>query len=1550
MESSVNTYSHQSSIYNSDDISHMMDNGKFNGMIKTPLLKRLRAELFIVTTYIENVVSRLFPMHYFITFIRIFQLYCPSILSSYTSVHPKGSLIYKTMGYISIIAHLVLPSERNDWVLVIIYGYCSLNLVFMCLLIGSSHYYSNNAKLPVVVCSIINIYIGTFGYISHPIVAQAIFELIGKKTIDYQMEFSPYFIFGSLFSFVIFLIYIWIMYNVTTIRLQFKPDSLMSIQSKPVVFNVVYVVLLTSILSFGSYLSKSYQLVIIGLSCVLYLVYLWYLFQGTSFINDFHQILISSFVLSSILNCLLFCYLLKTNRTTNDAFVFYLVFITFIAYYLVSWFRKYKNNKNNEILDYIENDKEYFDSIKSVNHFLNICVSGFQVAHPICINWMLFQYANEVWDKNIDILSVFAKFVAIYPEESKKLEWIQKTIISNKHKGSVAKFTVLQINSILRQRESNLSPYLKKRIGDIHKLTQVAKNRIRNVWDLVVQGSINEMENAIDIASIAVEKVQMEFFHLQTVFPNNRFVARPYAFFLKEIKADYEGFSEWMDKIKTLKRGILITSDNTHDLGILAFPHLPDYIGNLSKNSVDNDFSAQIEIEIEDDSVSTSVDVFSYIKKRINSVPISSTRNSILISLLLLFVVLVPSIYLLLRVFTFLDDLSQPLEFMHALSYMRCLNFQMSALGIRWIMEVLPIENSSIPLFETIDYGDYRPLSLGGITDTREQLRYLLRIAPGIVQKANLFRSYEVGNPTLDIVRSFCFSASIAFTFHNNAFDYYDTLLSAQEILMGSVLHLSNFINSNPISSLLNTPSILNPINNVHTAGIGMSEAILTLIDYLSIKNENIQFNVTYILYISVLMTVSLYIIALSENIYSVSHQKLEIYRSIASMPKNVVGSIVESLRTIKKDGTELSKSTDIDSELNKQEENILKVFNSASDSFIGTNSAQGTQSIVVFLIIFSCLYNFYMISSIYKNASSLLRQYAPHIDNLLGTSAYIYGQFTALKCTVLSLMGYKEIDPEPFYMNRRVYQRHSLFRQFNNRLKYGSETGETPYAKIFNGLEKSKQYIKCRDKSAVPNSTIEILSCYDADFDIMLFDSLVLRILHPYQVGVDTIRSRGDLVSEAYFIGSIVVFDSYLYPMFDSIISNLKNEIRDKIGSSIMVAMVLFSIVTILHILLIIQANKSKYHMKYALSLILHCPASSISQSTKIISILSGDFSSKGFDITSRNSSFFQSVIDNLPDSIMLTDQKGIIISMNRAFLKYFGQSLSNLISENVSGFICRERFGDVFDQICPSNKKADEIHISYKVSSDELCNFCVSINSTNSYIIYTFKDETRAINYGNLIRDERSKSDKMLASILPASLVPKVQAGETNISFAVQTASILFIDIVEFTPWCSSNSSSRVMSVLNTIFREFDSLLPMFPTMTKIKCIGDCYMAAGGIFCETNQPAKHAKETVDFGLEAIKVINKVNELMGESLKIRVGVNTGGPIIAGVLGTAKPTFEILGKPINMAQQMEHHGIPMSVHISRPVYELIYGGSHRIKERGQINIKNGQVFTYLVSP
>ena len=222
--------------------------------------------------------------------------------------------------------------------------------------------------------------------------------------------------------------------------------------------------------------------------------------------------------------------------------------------------------------------------------------------------------------------------------------------------------------------------------------------------------------------------------------------------------------------------------------------------------------------------------------------------------------------------------------------------------------------------------------------------------------------------------------------------------------------------------------------------------------------------------------------------------------------------------------------------------------------------------------------------------------------------------------------------------------------------------------------------------------------------------------------------------------------------------------------------------------------------------------------------------------------------------------------------------------------------------------------------------------------------------VQHDKLIEFERKKSDSMLASILPASLVPRVQAGESNISFSVQSVSVSFIDIVEFTPWCGSHEADYVMRTLNTIFKRFDALINNSQTLTKIKCIGDCYMSAGGIFDEVNQPAVHAKELVEFGCHAIKTIAELDEEVNETLRIRCGVNTGGPIVAGVLGTAKPTFEILGPPINIAQQMEHFGVPMLVHISRPVYELIYGGSFNIKERGEIEIKKGKVSTYLVTP
>jgi class 3 adenylate cyclase len=245
------------------------------------------------------------------------------------------------------------------------------------------------------------------------------------------------------------------------------------------------------------------------------------------------------------------------------------------------------------------------------------------------------------------------------------------------------------------------------------------------------------------------------------------------------------------------------------------------------------------------------------------------------------------------------------------------------------------------------------------------------------------------------------------------------------------------------------------------------------------------------------------------------------------------------------------------------------------------------------------------------------------------------------------------------------------------------------------------------------------------------------------------------------------------------------------------------------------------------------------------------------------------------------------------------------------------------------------------------------VETPSDINYLVIVARNITQSVLSKRLLKEEREKSDQLLRHILPPIIVEGLQRGETEISFAVPSASILFLDIVEFTPWCASLQAAQVMSTLNLLFIEFDSLLAQYETLTKIKCIGDCYMAAGGIFEGPNgfcSPVQHASEMIKFGIGAIHAIEKVNGEINQHLRIRVGINTGGPIVAGVLGVDRPTFEIFGPAINMAQQMEHHGVPMHVHISKNVFDLVFAENFKIKPRGEIEVKQGIVTTYVVAP
>ncbi|OHT03229.1 hypothetical protein TRFO_29489 [Tritrichomonas foetus] len=239
---------------------------------------------------------------------------------------------------------------------------------------------------------------------------------------------------------------------------------------------------------------------------------------------------------------------------------------------------------------------------------------------------------------------------------------------------------------------------------------------------------------------------------------------------------------------------------------------------------------------------------------------------------------------------------------------------------------------------------------------------------------------------------------------------------------------------------------------------------------------------------------------------------------------------------------------------------------------------------------------------------------------------------------------------------------------------------------------------------------------------------------------------------------------------------------------------------------------------------------------------------------------------------------------------------------------------------------------------------------SSVNKHLFAILRNMNEAVKYQKTAEKEKKRSEKLLFHILPPSIVRKLNQGEKNISMLVPSASIMFIDIVKFSDFSIALSPQQILGSLSSLCDAYDRAIANYPNLNKIKLIGDIYMCAGGLFDENdNQQEKRACEIINFGIDSLQAINDQNMKMNTNLNVRIGVNTGGPIIAGVLGTDKLQFDIIGDAINVAARLQNTGIPGQIHISEYTHSLIVGQGFHIEKRGLTFLKGkGNLPTYQV--
>jgi adenylate cyclase len=209
---------------------------------------------------------------------------------------------------------------------------------------------------------------------------------------------------------------------------------------------------------------------------------------------------------------------------------------------------------------------------------------------------------------------------------------------------------------------------------------------------------------------------------------------------------------------------------------------------------------------------------------------------------------------------------------------------------------------------------------------------------------------------------------------------------------------------------------------------------------------------------------------------------------------------------------------------------------------------------------------------------------------------------------------------------------------------------------------------------------------------------------------------------------------------------------------------------------------------------------------------------------------------------------------------------------------------------------------------------------------------------------QDAQERAETLLINILPRSIAEKLKAMPQTIADSFTSASILFADVVDFTPMAERVPPARVVEMLDQLFGHFDTLAERYD-LEKIKTIGDCYMAAAGI---PSPRPDHAGMLALMALDMLDAVREQGAMGSLGFELRIGINSG-PVVAGVIGRKRFLYDLWGDAVNTAGRMQTDGTPGRIQITRATYDLLKD-EFVCEPRGTVLIKGkGEMETwYLV--
>ena len=204
------------------------------------------------------------------------------------------------------------------------------------------------------------------------------------------------------------------------------------------------------------------------------------------------------------------------------------------------------------------------------------------------------------------------------------------------------------------------------------------------------------------------------------------------------------------------------------------------------------------------------------------------------------------------------------------------------------------------------------------------------------------------------------------------------------------------------------------------------------------------------------------------------------------------------------------------------------------------------------------------------------------------------------------------------------------------------------------------------------------------------------------------------------------------------------------------------------------------------------------------------------------------------------------------------------------------------------------------------------------------------------------QQRSDDLLHAILPDPIVAQLKDSPGTIADDVPSASVLFADVVDFTPMSADMTPAALVEMLDELFTVFDGFVTELG-LEKIKTVGDAYMVAAGVPVPRDD---HADAIAGLALQIRDHVSTAT-FGGRRLQMRIGI-ASGPVTAGIIGTQKFAYDLWGDTVNTASRMESSGLAGEIQLAPSTYELL-GDRFRCRPRGPVQVKGkAEMMTFLL--